>query len=407
MASRSLAGRLSGLSLVVLTLTGLEAVGADRERKDADPTERKPLVFRLVCPDGKPLQGARLGSGRGQWDDPDHWRRGWRGTLVRWSFGGLRCMPALSGSDGKVAVPYERVFRRGEHESFYAWHPATGLVGTARVSAEAPGRDVRITLQPACRVFGVVDSDELRQRNRELLNSEVYLLWQSRSTFLSHHSSEGRFEFLLPPGEYRLRLGGWGKGLDVPGSGGIPLIEQQRSFRVEPGQRSVDLGRTDLRVTEIGKLVGRPAPELKGIVGWKNTRPIKLADLKGKVVLLVFWSFSCGPCIGSMPWYSGIHDRYAEKGLVVLGIHDAKAGSIEEMDRKVASAREKRWGGRDIPFPVALDGDKRQGNTCGAYRISWLPTLVLIDRDGKVAHICRGGSSWYLIDKALGIASPR
>ena len=141
-------------------------------------------------------------------------------------------------------------------------------------------------------------------------------------------------------------------------------------------------------------LVGRPAPELHQIKGWKNGGPVTLAELRGKVVILDFWGYWCGPCIASMPKLMELHEKYAKRGLVIIAIHDDSVGSIEEMDARLRSARINQWGGRDLPFLVALDGggqtriagtDKTtRGATTAAYGVTAFPTSVLIDRNGSI-----------------------
>jgi thiol-disulfide isomerase/thioredoxin len=144
----------------------------------------------------------------------------------------------------------------------------------------------------------------------------------------------------------------------------------------------------------VDRLIGKRAPELQQIKAWKNTKPIKLADLRGKYVLLDFWGYWCGPCVRDIPHLMAIHDAFSERGLVVLGVHDDSVETIDEMDLKLTKVREKIWLGRDLPFPVALDGGgERQikgtdhtadGATTAAYAITSYPTTVLIGPEGKV-----------------------
>jgi thiol-disulfide isomerase/thioredoxin len=149
-------------------------------------------------------------------------------------------------------------------------------------------------------------------------------------------------------------------------------------------------------VTEryIKKLIGNPAPELRKIKGWKNGGPMTLAELRGKYVLLDFWGYWCGPCLRDMPHLTAIYDAFSDRGLMVIGIHDDSLESIDELDGKLATACEKIWMGRDLNFPVALDGGGRTriagtdetapGATTAAYGITSFPTTVLIGRDGRV-----------------------
>src|SRR5438067_3650888 len=79
-----------------------------------------------------------------------------------------------------------------------------------------------------------------------------------------------------------------------------------------------------LSLTANGQMRGRPAPPLDGGVAWLNTAgPVKLADLKGKVVVLDFWTFCCINCIHTLPDLAKLEKKY-EKEVVVIGVHSPK-----------------------------------------------------------------------------------
>src|SRR5690349_24022537 len=63
------------------------------------------------------------------------------------------------------------------------------------------------------------------------------------------------------------------------------------------------------------------APEFAGIDKWLNSEPLTLAQLRGKVVLVDFWTFACGNCVNTLPAVKSWHARYKDKGLVVVGVH--------------------------------------------------------------------------------------
>jgi thiol-disulfide isomerase/thioredoxin len=142
------------------------------------------------------------------------------------------------------------------------------------------------------------------------------------------------------------------------------------------------------------EFVGHPAPELRGIKDWKIGGPVSLAQLRGKLIILDFWGSWCGPCNGCMPELMKLYDRYKDKGLVIIAVHDDSVASIAEMDQKLVQIRKDMWNGRDLPFLVALDGGGRtrisgtgeftRGLTNAAYHVILYPTTCLIGRDGNV-----------------------
>ena len=150
----------------------------------------------------------------------------------------------------------------------------------------------------------------------------------------------------------------------------------------------------DLPITIGAALVGQPAPPLQAIKGWKNSPPLTLEELRGKVVLLEFWGHWCGPCVASMPELMKLYDEFKGQGLEVIAVHDDSAESIAEMDQKLTNTRKTLWSGRDLPFPVALDGGgesrvpytsgTRRGKTNAAYGINEYPTTIAIGRDGRI-----------------------
>jgi thiol-disulfide isomerase/thioredoxin len=138
---------------------------------------------------------------------------------------------------------------------------------------------------------------------------------------------------------------------------------------------------------------------------------VKLADLKGKVVILDFWGYWCGPCVHSMPELMELYEQYKDKGVVIIAVHDDSADSIEDMDRKLEKARKEIWGGKDLPFLVALDGggetpvegrdQTARGATTAAYGINSFPTQIVIDKEGKVVGRLSGRSKTEMLDKLL------
>jgi cytochrome c biogenesis protein CcdA/thiol-disulfide isomerase/thioredoxin len=91
-------------------------------------------------------------------------------------------------------------------------------------------------------------------------------------------------------------------------------------------------------------------PSLEGLGPWINSRPLAMKDLKGKVVLIDFWTYSCINCIRSIPYVRGWYERYRDDGLVVIGVH-APEFAFERNPENVIQAVQDL----DIRYPVALD----------------------------------------------------
>jgi peroxiredoxin len=115
---------------------------------------------------------------------------------------------------------------------------------------------------------------------------------------------------------------------------------------------------------------------------------LHLADYRGQVVLLDFWASWCAPCIAAMPGLSRLHDRFAARGLVLVGVNLAENRQAVE-----AFARRAR-----IRYPIALDLDSRIAN---AYRVSTIPQVLVLDRDGVIRYSAAGSTSEPALDRAL------
>jgi thiol-disulfide isomerase/thioredoxin len=141
-----------------------------------------------------------------------------------------------------------------------------------------------------------------------------------------------------------------------------------------------------------------PAPEFAGIAAWLNSRPLTLADLRGKVVVLDFWTYSCINCLRTLPYVKRWYDAYAGAGLVVVGVHTPEFAF--ESVRANVERSVRKFG---ITYPVALDNDYA---TWDAWGNRYWPAKYFIDRRGRVrfAHFGEGryGESEAVIRTLLG-----
>ncbi len=137
-----------------------------------------------------------------------------------------------------------------------------------------------------------------------------------------------------------------------------------------------------------------PAPELTGGTAWLNvSRPLTLADLKGKVVLLDFWTYCCINCMHIIPDLKKLEAKYP-KELVVIGVHSAKF----QNEREAENIRQAilRY---EIEHPVINDSNFALWQAYGAR--AW-PTLVLIDPEGNIVGSDTGEGHYEILDKLIG-----
>ena len=122
------------------------------------------------------------------------------------------------------------------------------------------------------------------------------------------------------------------------------------------------------------------AAEVEGIVAWINSEPLKIHDLTaaGKVVLVDFWTYTCVNCIRTFPYLKLWHAKYADDGLVILGVHTPEFSFEEKLENVRQAVKDY-----SIGWPVALDNDY---STWRAYHNRYWPAKYLIDKDGVVRY---------------------
>jgi cytochrome c biogenesis protein CcdA/thiol-disulfide isomerase/thioredoxin len=133
-----------------------------------------------------------------------------------------------------------------------------------------------------------------------------------------------------------------------------------------------------------------PAPKIDGITAWINSAPLSLAELKGKIVLIDFWTYSCINCIRTLPHLINMYAKYHNKGLIIIGVHTPEF-DFEKTLANVTSAVKKDG----IPYPVALDSNYV---TWQNFDNKYWPAEYLIDKNGNVVyqHFGEGENFKYL-----------
>ncbi len=134
---------------------------------------------------------------------------------------------------------------------------------------------------------------------------------------------------------------------------------------------------------ELGRLADLgPAPDFAGITRWYNSQPLSIGALRGKVVLVDFWTYSCINCIRTLPHIKDLDAKYAKDGLVVVGVHTPEFAF--EADPGNVGHAVKDFG---IRYPVALDP---HNGTWNSFFNQYWPAHYLIDRNGHIRSVHYG-----------------
>lgn len=138
-------------------------------------------------------------------------------------------------------------------------------------------------------------------------------------------------------------------------------------------------------------IIGQPAPDFVGAKGWLNTdKPISMKDLRGKVVLLDFWTYCCINCMHAIPTLKALEAKFPNE-LAVVGVHSGKFNNEKDLENiRKAVAR------YNVRHPVVNDPEM---TVWGAFEVDSWPFFVLIDPSGKVVATYRGEPSGAMIQQ--------
>ena len=143
----------------------------------------------------------------------------------------------------------------------------------------------------------------------------------------------------------------------------------------------------------IGHAAAAPAPDFKGIDKWLNSAPLTMEGLRGKVVLVDFWTYDCINCIRTLPYIGKWHQKYKSAGLVVVGVHTPEFAFERSTDNVRAAMQ--RFG---ITYPVAQDN---RYATWDAYGNRYWPALYLVDKLGRIAYTHFGEGRYAETEAAI------
>ncbi len=141
------------------------------------------------------------------------------------------------------------------------------------------------------------------------------------------------------------------------------------------------------------KASGPVAPEFVGIVDWENSPPLRVATLRGNVVLVDFWTYSCINCQRTVPFLRQWWDKYKTSGLVIVGVHSPEF----EFEKNLDNIRRaiKDYG---VAWPVAVDSNMATWN---AYNNQYWPAEYLIDKSGQIRHTHFGEGDYDVTERAI------
>jgi thiol-disulfide isomerase/thioredoxin len=289
-----------------------------------------------------------------------------------------------SDANGQLVFPEASVFdiRRDDSRNkaqLFVLHEERRLGAIIDLTPADMAEPVEVTLEPLCFVRGKVDCPEMEAEGHVMKKITAWVDPPTPGTepVAMSESDKQRFGMLLPAGTYELQMG-------AIATDGATYSRLTQEVTVEKGQEQLDLGTLHFESSRLSQLLGKPAPELSGIIEWRNGSPLTMEQLRGKVVVLDFWSYACSICIAHMPELFAVQKKYKNNDdLVIIAVHSGIANTLDEAFEKCEKMRRKIWRGEDFPFRVALDTNDGFMKALG---IRGVPTLLVVDRDGNLAR---------------------
>ena len=276
------------------------------------------ILVKVTTPDGKPAKGVSLGTSMSKPRNAKTFESEGKWSLEE---------PKRVDDKGRLKITYAE--ERFQAQCVIAWDEVNRLMGFGSMTpaSVAYKPEVTIELKSVCNVKLNTTCDALK-KSCQTDYFGCYAITKAGHWIASNSNKSGQLDFLLPAGDYTLFF----YGSEYLGSKHHPLtVPKDCSEYTAP--------EIQLPPNGLLKLLGKPAPVLTDVVAWKG-EAVKIADLKGKVVLLEFWGYWCGPCIRSMPVQFELHEKFADKGLAIIGVHvdaDGEIDSAAKLDEKLAS----------------------------------------------------------------------
>ncbi|MEP6889238.1 MAG: redoxin domain-containing protein [Nitrospirota bacterium] len=138
--------------------------------------------------------------------------------------------------------------------------------------------------------------------------------------------------------------------------------------------------------------VGMKAPDMTSQT-WLNSAPLHLSDLKGKVVMVEFWTFGCYNCRNVEPSVKAWHKKYRDQGFVIIGVHSPEFNYEREIEKVQHYLRD-----HEIDYPVLIDNDF---STWNQYGNRYWPAMHLIDKSGVIRYLRVGEGGHQEIEQMI------
>jgi thiol-disulfide isomerase/thioredoxin len=138
---------------------------------------------------------------------------------------------------------------------------------------------------------------------------------------------------------------------------------------------------------------GGAMPELDGAIGWLNSSPLQRKSLRGKIVLIDFWTYTCINSLRPLPYVKSWHAKYKDAGLVVIGVHTPEFSF--ERNRENVERATKSF---NVDYPVAIDSDYRIWQ---AFKNEYWPAQYLIDGKGRIRYRHFGEGEYVELERVI------
>jgi thiol-disulfide isomerase/thioredoxin len=186
----------------------------------------------------------------------------------------------------------------------------------------------------------------------------------------------------------------WYGGLGIAGAGAAIVLGKLDPKIASTPREMISISDQSDLLSPVAQAASRPQlPEFQGISQWLNSQPLSIASLKGKVVLVQFWTFSCINCQRTLPYIVKWHQRYATQGLQVIGVHTPEF-AFERDPNNVRKALQRY----QIAYPVPMDNEFKTWN---AYRNRYWPNLYLADRQGFLRYSHAGEGAYDVTEQRI------